>query len=144
MKQATSPAVVLLLAICTLLLIGANQTANAGSGYYPRDADNGRFIMRFSPVLGINVGLVVTINGQVAGAITKGHAFVQDLPPGRHLIGVTVNGRQYDAVEMILDVQPGQTHSYLAKYNVNQVQLVPAYRVPEHRYRWARFAANGR
>lgn len=133
MRRVTSPAFVLLLAICTFFIDSANHTVNAGNNYSqtaaisnPGAADGGNFVIRYSPVLGLNVAVVVTIDGQVAGAITKGISSENTyLPPGRHLISVSRNGRYYDELGMILDVRPGRTYSYIAKYNVNQMLLVP-------------------
>ena len=121
-------AFVLLLAIGTLLIAGAAQPVSARTPYHQSGAgEDGCFVMRFSPTLGYNVGLVVTIDGRTAGAITRGHVFRRYLRPGHHVIGVTRNGRYYDALSMTLNVRPGQTYSYIAKYNVNQVILVPAH-----------------
>ena len=131
MKRITSPAFVLVLAI-SVLLIGATQTASAREHYYPNGsvyapgaADGGRLLIRYSPTLGINVGLVVRIDGREAGAFTKGHIYKRYLPPGRHEISVYRNGRGWDAWHMTLDVHRGQTYSYVAKHNSYKVLLVP-------------------
>ena len=80
MKPLTSPSSILLIAICALLLAGANQTLHARNAYYyptdpkdyPSGAAGGHFIIGYSPTLGINLGVVVRIDGREAGAITKG------------------------------------------------------------------------
>ena len=88
----------------------------------------GRLLIRYSPTLGINAALAVEINGRPAGGITRGHTYVAYLPPGRHAIGVSRNGRLYDSSVRFLNVRPGQTYSFLAKYRVNEMILVPAVR----------------
>ena len=126
MRRATSPGFVLLLAICALLIAGANQTVNAHNQTYPTSvAEDGLFRIKYSPVMGMNLGLVVTIDGLHAGAFTRGHIYKRHLAPGRHYIRVSPNGRDYDAWRTTLYVRPGQTYSYIAKYNVNKMLLVP-------------------
>jgi hypothetical protein len=95
MKRLTSPVLFLVLAICTLLIAGANQTASARQYYYPASslAPHGNFVIEHSPTLDINVAVVVTIDGQPAGGITKGYYFNAYLEPGRHFIRVSRNGR---------------------------------------------------
>jgi len=130
MKRSTSPVLVLVLAICALLIAGANQTASARY-YYPGQvyasslAPHGNFIIKHSPTLGINVAVVVTIDGHVAGGITKGHYFNAYLEPGRHFIRVSRNGRYYGDLGAILDVRPGRVYSFVAKDSGNQMVLVP-------------------
>ena len=40
--------------------------------------------MKHSPVLGINIPIVVWIDGVMAGPFAKGHVFQRYLTPGRH------------------------------------------------------------
>ncbi len=131
MKRLTSPVLFLVLAICTLFIAGANQTANASQYYYPGEvytssrAPHGNFVIKHSPTLGLNVGVVVVIDGHVAGGITKGHYSNANLEPGRHFIRVARNGRYYGDLLMILDVSPGRKYYFVAKDNGNQMVLVP-------------------
>ena len=93
MKRLHFSAIVTLLAFCAFFA-SAQQTAQA------RSYDPGRIVIRYSPVLGINVGLSVRIDGVLAGAFTKGHVFVRQLSPGDHRISVYRNGREWDAFHM--------------------------------------------
>jgi hypothetical protein len=114
-------------AVCALL-IGTATQSKAGQGrddYYP--GGDGRLVIRYSPSLGLNAALRVFINGRGAGGITKGHTYVAHLPPGRHEIRVSRNGRLYESSDRIVSVRPGETYAFLAKYNVNEMILVPAY-----------------
>jgi hypothetical protein len=130
MKRLTSPVLVLLLAISALLFAGATQTASA-SYYYPGQvyasslAPHGNFVIKHSPTLGINVAVVVTIDGHLAGGIARGHYFNAYLEPGRHFIRISRNGRYYGELQAILDVRPGWTYSFVAKDNGRQMTLVP-------------------
>ena len=128
MKRST--VLVLLLAICALLIAGATQTASARY-YYPGQvyasslAPHGNFVIKHSPTLGMDVGVVVTIDGHLAGGIARGHYFNAYLQPGRHYIRVSRNGRYYGDLRFILDVRPSWTYSFVAKISGNQMVLVP-------------------
>jgi hypothetical protein len=125
-----SPILVLLLAICVLLVAGATQTASAryyfpGEVYASSLAPHGNFVIKHSPTLGMDVGVVVTIDGHLAGGIAKGHYFNAYLQPGRHFITISRNGRYYGELQAIMDVRPGLTYSFVAKISGNQMVLVP-------------------
>ena len=135
MKPLTSPSSILLIAICALLLAGANQTLHARNAYYyptdPKDYPSGaagrHFIIGYSPTLGINLGVVVRIDGREAGAITKGHTCTRRISvPAAISSALLLMAGYYDALEMTLDVRPGQTYSYVAKYNRYHMVLLPA------------------
>ena len=113
----------LLTAVCTLLF-AAGSPAQAGQGSYARE--DARLVIRYSPVLGLNAALRVFINERGAGGITKGHTYVAYLPPGRHTIRVSRNGRLYESSVRRLNVRPGQTYAFVAKYLVNEMIIVPA------------------
>jgi len=107
------------------LVVAAPAESNAAREprfYRASHADSGRLVIRYSPLLGINVALYVEIDGRVAGGFTKGHTYVKHLAPGRHRILVGRNGRR-DVWTRTLHVRPGETYSYIAKYRVNQVWL---------------------
>ena len=93
---------------------------------YPSADDGGRFRIGYSPTLGINLGLVVRIDGREAGAFTRGHIYQTNLRPGRHYINLSPTGRDWGDLQMTLDVRRGQTYSYIAKYNRYKVLLIPA------------------
>lgn len=116
------------LAVVAAVIAAPAQSEAARSRRSYEAGEPGRLLIRYSPTLGINVALAVEINGRPAGGITRGHTYVAHLPPGRHVIGVSRNGRLYDSSARILNVRPGQTYSFLAKYRVNEMILVPAAR----------------
>lgn len=109
---------VLILALSFLALVGGADKTDA--------AEPGRLVIRFSPTLGMNVGLAVRIDGQNAGAITRGHVFEKYLSPGPHQLVVRPNGRAYNELVMMLNVRPGQTYSYVAKLPRDNLVLQPA------------------
>jgi hypothetical protein len=118
MKSHIYRGLILLLAICALLI------APAGTSFARSPAGGGgRFVVKFSPILGDFVGLSVTIDGGEARPLTKGHVFEQDLPAGPHKISVYRNGRLIDAWHGTVNVRPGQTYSYVVKYSVDQLVL---------------------
>jgi hypothetical protein len=112
----------ILVASCALLIASAGPTLarESSRSYY---AAPGVVMMKFSPELGINVGIAIEIDGRVAGAITKGHVFRTALAPGPHRITVYRSGRLNDAFEDTLHVRPGETYAFVIKYRVNEIML---------------------
>ena len=131
MKTLQSPALVLLLATCAFVfgpvqLSRAAETTSAP--VQPRESS--RLVLKCSPVFPDYLGLVVRIDGQLAGAFTKGHVFKRNIAPGSHEIYVSERGHEITAFEGTLGVQPGRTYSYIVKWRVNEVILVPNRRSP--------------
>jgi hypothetical protein len=124
MKKTNSFAVVLVLAVSTLFLAGADQIFAGQSEYYSRGRD-GILRMKHSPVLGINIPIAVWIDGVQAGAFAKGHVYERSLSPGRHTIYASRPSQMFDSYFGTLDVQPGETYSFVVKCTVNHVHLVP-------------------
>jgi hypothetical protein len=133
MKRPNSSVAILVLIACGVLFATANQSEArqpkappAAQGTYANGlADGGALRIKHSPALGQNVAVVMTIDGDLAGAFTKGHVYQRFLTPGRHKITASRNGRNIDTWFGDLDVQRGQTYSFVVKYNVNQMVLVP-------------------
>jgi hypothetical protein len=125
MKSSSS--IVLMVAICALLFPTAHQM-NAGQSEYSRSSD-GVLRIKHSPVLGINIPITVWINGALEGPFAKGHIFERSLAPGRHTIYATRPSRPSQAYYGTLEVQPGETYSFVVKCTPNQVHLVPVGRV---------------
>ena len=125
MKRSNS--VVLMAAICALLFASANATSAGQSEYH----QSGDAVLRIkhSPVLGINIPITVYINGALEGAFAKGHIFQRTLAPGRHTIHASRTGRPSHTFFGTLDVQPGETYSFVVKCTLNQVYLVPVSQV---------------
>lgn len=100
----------------TTLLLGNHAVAQ----------EDGHLSIRYSPTLGMNVGLEVRVDGRLLGGISRGHVLSRPLSPGRHRLVVRPNGRLFDEYDMILHVQPGQTYSYVAKFpGRRNIVLVP-------------------
>lgn len=127
MKRLNSFAVVLVLAASALFLAGASQTSAGQSEYYR----SGSAVLRVkhSPVLGINIPITIYINGALEGAFAKGHVFQRSLAPGRHTILASRPAQPSDSYFGTLDVQPGETYSFVVKCTPNQVYLVPVSQV---------------
>jgi hypothetical protein len=123
MKSRTLCRGLLLLALCAFLSLGANPSLARA---YRSSGPPGQLIIRTSPVLPFDVGLTIQIDGRHAGVLAKGHIFRQDLAPGPHLIYVTRGGRGREAWQRILHVRPGETYTFVAKYQPTQVVLEPA------------------
>ena len=125
---------VLRLALCALLIASANQSVRAresnssnpsGAIFATSAADGGRLVIRRSPVLGHNVRITLTIDGQLAGTLVRGHTFDRYITPGRHVLAASPN-RSGDPWKGTLDVRPGKTYSYTASFNVDRLALTPA------------------
>ena len=124
MKRSKS--IVLVVAVCALLFPTAHRM-NAGQSEY-RSSD-GVLRIKHSPVLGINIPITVWINGALEGAFAKGHVFQRSLAPGRHTIYASRPSRESDSYYGVLDVQPGETYSFVVKCTPYRVHLVPVGRV---------------
>lgn len=127
MKTANSSVVVVVLMACALVLTSASRLS-AGQSEYSRSS-YGVLRMKHSPVLGINIPITVWINGALEGAFAKGHVFERSLAPGRHTIYASRPSRESDSYYGTLDVQPGETYSFVVKCTPNQVHLVPVRRI---------------
>jgi hypothetical protein len=118
MKPLGFPVVLLRLVLCGLLIGGGYQSA------FAQNKAGGHLIIKRSPVMGANVTLVIRIDGQIAGTVTRGRTFDGPLAPGRRHIVVSANRARGDWTAT-LDVRPGQTYAYLASYSVNRLVLEP-------------------
>jgi hypothetical protein len=121
-----------------VLFFASAKDSTAGQRQYSRSteatfanslADGGRVRMKHSPVLGINVPITVWIDGQLAGAFTKGHVFEQYLAPGRHEVYASRPRRASDSFYGTVDVRRGETLSFVVYCTVGQVILQPVGRV---------------
>jgi hypothetical protein len=124
---------VLLLTACILFIASTNQTAYARdnkSSSQPRAIfatnaiDGGRLIIKYSPTLGINVAIVLTIDGKLVGPLVRGHIFDRYLTPGRHILVASPNRLAGDW-QGVLHVRAGHTYTYIARYNVSRLVLYP-------------------
>jgi hypothetical protein len=119
MRRHLSP---VLLFIAVAFMFGGARDSFARNAY--ATAAPGRIVITCSPVLPTFIGIPILIDGRQAGVLTKGHQFRQYLPPGRHVITVSRNGRRRETTHTVVHVRPWQTYHFVAKYNVNQVILV--------------------
>ncbi len=126
MKRMNSAAVLLILAVSAFWFASANPSA-AGQSEYSRP--EGILRMKHSPVLGINVPIVIWIDGVQAGAFAKGHVYERSLTPGRHNVYASRPGQMFDSYYGTLDVRSGETYSFLVKCTVNHVILQPVSRI---------------
>jgi len=122
MKRLNSFAVILVLTFSALFFASANQSAARQSRF---SGANGVLRMKHSPALGLNIVIDVWIDGQRAGIFAKGHVFERYLSPGRHDIYASRSGQPNDSWFGTLDVQPGQTYSFVVKCTPNRVLLLP-------------------
>jgi len=133
MKAWKSLGIVLVLIVCASFFSSASESLAAkpksvppAEGTYANGlADGGALRIKHSPVLGQNVAVVMTIDGRLAGAFTRGHIYEKFLTPGRHDITASRNGRGIDTWYGTLNVQRGQTYSFVVKYSGIQLYLVP-------------------
>jgi len=120
--------VVVVLTACGLFLGSANRSGAGQSEYYSRGGD-GVLRMKHSPVLGLNNPIDVWIDGRHQEAFTKGHVFERRLAPGRHDLYASRPGQMYSSFYGTLDVQPGETYSFVVKTTLNQLYLLPVSRI---------------
>ena len=85
--------------------------------------------MKHSPTLGINIPIDVWIDGRHAEAFARGHVFERSLSPGRHDLYASRPGQLSNSFYGTLDVQPGETYSFVVKATPNQIYLVPVGRI---------------
>ena len=120
-------AVVLMAVVATLFLASATQSV-AGQSVYSSGGD-GILRMKHSPTLGINIPIAVWIDGRMSGAFARGHVYERVLAPGRHTLYASRPGQLYSSFYGTLDVQPGETYSFVVKSTPNQLYLIPVGRI---------------
>lgn len=108
---------VVFLFVSALFLAGTAQSLAAQAG-------NGLLRIKHSPTTGMNVTFAVYIDGAKVGVFSRGHVYEHSLSPGRHNLVVTRTGRG-DSWRGTLEVQAGQTYSFVAKVTPDEVHLVP-------------------
>jgi len=126
MKKLNAAIVVVVLIVGALFFASPNKTVAGES--YSRGA-NGVLRMKHSPTLGINIPIDVWIDGRHAEAFARGHVFERSLSPGRHDLYASRPGQLSNSFYGTLDVQPGETYSFVVKATPNQIYLVPVGRI---------------
>lgn len=122
MKRLHTSAIFLSLIAFVLLVMGVNQAYARDKAPAKSTGQNGRLIIKRSPVLGDDVSIVITIDGKLAGSLVRSRTYDGQIAPGRHVIGASPNKNASDW-QGSLDVAPGQTYTFVASYNVNRLVL---------------------
>ncbi len=134
MKQLRSSVSVLRLAIGALLIASTHQSVKAsdkdssnpsGAIFANSATDGGHLVIRRSPSLGHNVTIYLSIDGQLAGTLTRGRTFDRYITPGRHVLTATPKRSSRSEWQGTLEVRRGETYSYTASYS-NKLVLTPA------------------
>src|SRR5947209_9568826 len=128
MKRIISVFSILVVAFSALFFASADSSSAGQSEYYARGVD-GILRMKHSPVLGFNIPIAVWIDGREAGAFAKGHVYERTLSPGLHTLYASRPSRMTDSWYGTIDVQPGQTLSFVVSCNVDRIFLTPVSRV---------------
>ena len=138
MKRLTFSNLVLFLTISAVLFAGANQGVKAADRQITRHgdaifatglADGGRLVIKPSPTLGYDIGVVITIDGKISGSVVRSAKCDRYISPGRHLIVATPN-HLGDDWRVTLNVRRGQTYCYVVSYSERQARLTPAQQCP--------------
>ena len=125
---------VVLVLVAGVLFFGSAKDILAGQSRYSRSkdgifanslADGGSIRLKHSPVLGINIPIVVYIDGVLAGPFAKGHVFQRYLTPGRHEVYASRPRQESDSFYGTIDVRRGETYSFVVKCTPNRVILKP-------------------
>jgi hypothetical protein len=117
-RYASATKLFLLLVLVGIVSIG---TASPQSG--------GRLIVLRAPNFGWNLALNLKIDGRTAANIVQGRRYDHFLPAGRHVLMVSAVPNSYfsQPISTVLNVQPGQTYVFTAKWqNTDRVVLVPS------------------
>ena len=138
MKQVSLPTLfsvpILGSAICAVLVVSTQQKVSAretessksGGGIFANSAvDGSRLLIKRSPTLAHNVSITITIDGKLAGTLSRNRGFDRFIAPGRHTLTASPN-RNRGPWQTTLNVRAGETYSYTASYNVDKVVLTPA------------------
>ena len=109
-----------------LLILVFVCTASIGAaGAQP----GGRLIVLRAPNFGWNLALNLKIDGRTAANVVQGRRYDHFLPAGRHVLTVSAvpNNYFYQPISTVLNVRPGQTYVFTAKWqNTDHVVLVPS------------------
>jgi len=102
------------------------ETASAQPG--------GRLVIVRAPNFGWKIALHVKIDDRSIANVVQGRAFDHVLPPGRHVVTVSVVPNAYfvDPSSVALSVRPGHLYSFMAMWEgSNRVVLQPTALTPQ-------------
>jgi hypothetical protein len=108
-----------------LSLVFAGVVSLGTAGAQP----GGRLVILRAPNFGWNLALNIKIDGRTAANVVQGRRYDHFLPAGRHGLTVSAvpNNYFYQPVPTVLNVRPGQTYVFTAKWhNTDRVVLVPS------------------
>jgi len=117
-RYASATKLFLILVFVGVVSIG---TASAQPG--------GRLIVLRAPNFGWNLALSLKIDGRTAANVVQGRRYDHFLPAGRHVLTVSAvpNYYFYQPMSTVINVQPGQTYVFTAKWqNTDRVVLIPS------------------
>ena len=122
MKKCSSIIYIVSLACAGLIFTGcATNQATA-----PIPANSGHLIITRVANFGVNLGLVVSVDGKDVGTFSEGRSYSGYLSAGQHVITVRADPRQPGARpgRKTLTVQAGQTYSFTAAWSGGNLVLV--------------------
>ena len=108
---------VLVVAIASFVSIGATSSLAA---------DGGRLIVNRVANFGENISLSLSVDGKEVAQLDEGRSYDGNLAPGRHVISARVTPNLVDSPvwQKEIDVKSGQTYSFTAKWQAEQMVLV--------------------
>ena len=108
----------LLLILCASLPLTASAAPHSNYG-------NGQLLIKRSANFGLNLSLVVYIDGRNAGALGVGNQFVASIPAGRHEVVAWVPQRRItsEPARAIIVIESGQTYQLTAGFHGQDLVL---------------------
>lgn len=87
--------------------------------------NDGRLVIKRSPLLGYNVAVAIMVDGKPAGTLRHTQTYEKYLTPGSHTV-VASASQSATSWQATLDVRAGETYSYTASYNTDKIVLTKA------------------
>jgi hypothetical protein len=117
-RYASATRLFLILVFVSVISIGTASTQ-----------PDGRLVVLRAPNFGWNLALNLKINGRTAANLVQGRRYDHLVPAGRHVLTVSAvpNDYFYQPLSTVLNVRPGQTYVFTAKWqDTDHVVLVPS------------------
>ena len=108
---------VLVVAVASFVSIGVTSSVAA---------DGGRLVVNRVANFGETIALSLSIDGKQVAQLGEGRSYDGQLAPGRHMISATVIPNLVDSPvwQKEIDVKAGQTYSFTAVWQAEQMVLV--------------------